>query len=285
MKTIFLAAWVIAFVLLTGQKGFSAETNDIIKGIDQVITSANIRIQQGARTENDFTNELSAFDALYAKYKKQKTEDVAEILAAKAILYLQVINDPEKAAKVLKQIKHDLPETNHGKNVNNILDALKKPIEIEKNRNALKTGVKFPNFKETDLEGKPLSISQYKGKVVLVDFWATWCPPCLRELPNTLKVYEKYHDKGFEIVGISMDDDRAQLEKFIKDQKIAWPQFFDGKGRDNKLAVKYGADAPPEFYLLDRSGKIIGMDRFPDTVGTLRGDAMDAAVAQALTKK
>jgi thiol-disulfide isomerase/thioredoxin len=94
----------------------------------------------------------------------------------------------------------------------------------------LKPGVVFPDFNEKDLAGEPLSIAKFKGKVVLVDFWATWCGPCRGELPNVLAAYKKYHDKGFEIIGISLDRDENALKSFIKENGMVWPQYFDGLG-------------------------------------------------------
>jgi len=141
----------------------------------------------------------------------------------------------------------------------------------------LKEGAAFPDFDEKDLAGNPLSIANFKGKVVLVDFWATWCPPCVAELPNVLKAYEEYHPKGFEIIGISLDKDRQKLDSFIKQKQMTWPQYFDGQGWENKLSQKYGVNSIPATYLLDKEGKIIGSN--------LRGEALDAAVAKALAGK
>jgi thiol-disulfide isomerase/thioredoxin len=125
-----------------------------------------------------------------------------------------------------------------------------------------------------DLDGKPLSVANDKGKIVLIDFWATWCGPCVRELPNVLKVYAKDHDKGFDIIGVSLDSDKAKLTSFIKEKNMTWPQYFDGKGWENKVSTKYGINSIPATYLLGKDGKIIGKD--------LRGDALDNAVTTAL---
>jgi peroxiredoxin len=140
----------------------------------------------------------------------------------------------------------------------------------------LVVGKPFPDFSEKDTTGKPLSISGYKGKVVLVDFWATWCGPCRAELPNVLATYDKHHKNGFEIIGISLDQDENKLKSFTTENKMTWVQFFDGKGWGNKLAGKYGVMSIPATYLLDRNGIIIAKD--------LRGDDLEAAVAKALGK-
>ena len=280
MKKILLFA-LFAAVLLSGQSGFADGTNAVIADLNALVTRVNAKIQQGATTEKDYADELKTFDTLYARYKDQKTEDVADIMMMKAKLYLEVINapggDPLKAAEAFQQIKRDMPQTPTGQRVDSILEDLKRPIEAEKIRNTLVVGAKFPDFNEKDLSGRSLSVANDKGRVVLVDFWATWCPVCLIELPNTLEVYEKYHGKGFEIIGVSLDEDQTTLENFIKDKGMAWPQFFDGKKWDNKLAMKYGVEAAPTTYLLDGDGKIIAEN--------LRGPALEAAVASALAKK
>jgi thiol-disulfide isomerase/thioredoxin len=132
-------------------------------------------------------------------------------------------------------------------------------------------------FEVKDQEGRPLSLAGLKGKVVLIDFWATWCGPCRAELPNVLETYRKYHDQGFEIVGISLDQDEDAFREFIQDEGMTWPQFFDGKGWGNEIAVLYGVQGIPQTYLLDRDGKI-------QRVG-LRGDALERAVGALLRKK
>jgi len=279
MKKILLA--LFAAVMLSGQSGFADGTNEVVAGINSIVTRVNAKIQQGLTTEKDYAAELKDFDSLYAKYKSLKTENVAQIMMMKAELYLQVVNapggDPEKAAEAMLQIKQDMPETPTGQRVDTIIDQLKRQIEAEKIRNTLVVGAKFPDFNEKDLSGRPMSIANDKGRVVLVDFWATWCPVCLIELPNTLEVYEKYHGKGFDIIGVSLDEDQPTLESFIKEKGMAWPQYFDGKKWGNKLAMKYGVEAAPTTYLLDGTGKIIAEN--------LRGPALEAAVANALANK
>jgi len=99
----------------------------------------------------------------------------------------------------------------------------------------------------------------------------------VRELPNVLSVYEKYHDKGFSIIGISLDQDKEALTTFLKAKNVTWPQYFDGQGWKNKLALQYGVQSIPATFLMDKNGKIIARD--------LRGEELDAAVAKALDTK
>jgi len=135
-------------------------------------------------------------------------------------------------------------------------------------------GQRLPDFNESDRNGYPLSVSGARGKVVLVDFWATWCNPCRHEMPNVIAAYQKYHALGFDVIGVSLDQDSDQLANFTAEQGMPWPEFFDGQGWENKLAQKYGVRSIPSNFLLDRNGIIIGK--------SLRGAALDQAVNAAL---
>jgi thiol-disulfide isomerase/thioredoxin len=106
---------------------------------------------------------------------------------------------------------------------------------------------KATNDQEVDLQGM-------KGKVVLVDFWATWCGPCVKEIPNVRAAYEKLHPKGFEIVGISFDSDRTKLDDFVAKEKMPWVQYFDGKGWGNEFGKKFGINSIPAMWLVDKKG-------------------------------
>ncbi len=141
----------------------------------------------------------------------------------------------------------------------------------------LAVGNKPIPFKVKDIEGKPLSLDKYKGKVVLLDFWATWCGPCRQEMPNVIKLYDKHHDKGFEIVGISLDSKKDALLSYLKTKGIKWPQYFDGAGWKNSVAMKYRIRSIPTTFLLDRKGKI----RYK----SLRGRELERAVEKLLREK
>jgi thiol-disulfide isomerase/thioredoxin/Skp family chaperone for outer membrane proteins len=245
--------------------------------LSALVRKVQTRINVGKRTEQDLAAELEEFDALFAKHAGEKTEATADILVLKARLYVEVLDNPAKAIELIRQIKRDFPETRQGQNANRMLAQIEQQEVKRTIQRTLAVGAPFPDFTEKDLQGKPLSVAALKGKVVLIDFWATWCGPCLVELPALLQTYTKYHDKGLEIIGISLDNDEGRLTTFLKQRGVSWPQFFDGKGWQNKLAVKYGVDSIPATYLLDREGKIIAAG--------LQGAELEKAVAKAVGER
>jgi thiol-disulfide isomerase/thioredoxin len=119
------------------------------------------------------------------------------------------------------------------------------------------------DIKGQTADGKPFKWSDYKGKVVLIDFWATWCGPCIRELPNVKNMYKKYHDKGFEVVGISLDRSKGKLDTFIKTQKLEWTNLYSADpkttGWDHPMATYYGVMSIPNVILVDQNGKVVSL--------------------------
>jgi peroxiredoxin len=119
---------------------------------------------------------------------------------------------------------------------------------------------KPPDIKFTALDGREVDVGKLKGKVVLIDFWATWCMACVVELPNVKTIYEKLHPKGFEILGISFDSDKETLQRFVSRAQMPWPQFFDGEGWGNKFGRQYGINVLPAMWLVDKQGNLRDMN-------------------------
>ena len=103
-----------------------------------------------------------------------------------------------------------------------------------------------------DLQGQAVSLSTLKGKVVLIDFWASWCGPCRHNNPRLVKLYNKYHDKGLEIYGVSLDENSEDWKKAVQHDKLKWIQVIDDKGWEAPSAAAYGVDMIPSSFLIDR---------------------------------
>ena len=143
-----------------------------------------------------------------------------------------------------------------------------------KKKEALAVGKEAPDFTLNDTEGKSVSLSSIKAKVLLVDFWASWCAPCRRENPNVVKVYKEFHDKGFDVLSVSLDDKKDNWLKAIKDDSLVWHHVSDLKGWKNAAAQLYGIRSVPTNYLLDENGVILAKN--------LRGDVLEQKVTELL---
>ena len=132
-------------------------------------------------------------------------------------------------------------------------------------------------LKFTAVDGREVDFAKLRGKVVLLDFWATWCGPCIAELPNVKAAYDRYHAQGFEVIAVSLDrkDDRQKLVDFVEKHQLPWPQHFvlNEQGR-NALAEQYGIMAIPAMFLLDQSGRLVATDA--------RGPKLEAEVKRLL---
>ena len=159
----------------------------------------------------------------------------------------QILMDLSMDADLLKT--HDFGElmansggppelTELGKGLLRQLNAVGRPLSIE--------------FKAAD--GRAVNLTTLSNKVVLVDFWATWCPGCVALSPEIKKLYEQFHAKGFDVVGINFDDDTNQVQRFINEEGVAWPQYVGGRGPENKFGREYAINAIPAVWLVDRKG-------------------------------
>ena len=116
------------------------------------------------------------------------------------------------------------------------------------------------DFTSTTLKGNPVQLSSMKGKVFLLDFWASWCGPCRHSNKNLVKLYSKYKDKGFEIYGVSLDDYKNDWKKAVVKDKITWMQSIDMNGFDANAAIKWNINAIPASFLIDKEGNVVAID-------------------------
>ncbi|MBV4360169.1 TlpA disulfide reductase family protein [Pinibacter aurantiacus] len=136
----------------------------------------------------------------------------------------------------------------------------------------ISVGQMAPNFQQLTTENAPVTLAAYKGKYVLLEFWASWCGPCRAESPNLLKEYNHYKDKGFDVLAVSLDDKKDKWVEAIKKDDMPWTQVSDLKGWKNEVAGLYGINAVPANFLIDPTGKIVARD--------LRGEELGKALAK-----
>ncbi|MCK5700964.1 MAG: AhpC/TSA family protein [Cyclobacteriaceae bacterium] len=147
--------------------------------------------------------------------------------------------------------------------------ALSERVETLKN---VEIGMPAVDFALNDTTGNPIAISAFKGKILLIDFWASWCAPCRQENPNVVKLYNDFRDKGFEIIGVSFDDNRSKWIDAIQQDQLTWPHVSDLKGWQSAAGKLYAINSIPATVLLDRDGNIVAKN--------LRGDALRKKVEE-----
>ena len=140
------------------------------------------------------------------------------------------------------------------------------------NNDSITIGSTAPDFALFSLEGNEVSLSDFKGKTVLLTFWASWCPTCRGENKNLAEIYPKYKEQGFEILGVSLDRSRSNWEKAVKKDGITWSQVSDLEGVDSPVATLYGVYSTPTTFLIDGSGVVIGKDVMGEELASLIED-------------
>jgi peroxiredoxin len=222
---------------------------------------------------------LTMFLQRFAPNSLQEAEAVAkEVLTkpwipeSKEVIYITIIKlffqyDQDYSRSIASMYGKEFPNSKHAK---------KLLSELPQGTPAL--GEKAPNISLADTTGKIISLSSLKGKVVLIDFWASWCRPCRMENPNVVKAYEKYKDAGFTVYSVSLDENKSSWAQAIKKDNLKWNSHVsDLKGWQSSAAKLYGVTGIPATFLIDRDGNLIGKN--------LRGESLEAKLEEVCTKK
>jgi peroxiredoxin len=226
-------------------KGFLVEYPDAPEAAEAHLTLGFIYAQTG-RHEQAIRHLEGYRDNEAAK----KANEEAKALVTLAGSYLAVERFDE-AEVLLKKLTKPSTGRDH-----RISEMASRQLAMIGSLRKLKIGLPALDFSGKTAKGDPIALKDYRGKVVLLDFWASWCAPCRKEMPNVKKVYDTYHGKGFEIIGVSLDDQESKYKNYMSREKLPWPQIFDGKGWRSEIGMLYAVTSIPATYLIDRDGII-----------------------------
>ena len=238
-------AMLLRVLFLRGEEGISDESvNNTLQQIahapdapQDIKRQARGALLQDTLEKSDPSAGLTeAIDKELTAYEKDFPDDPAG--AQFVSLRLRLLQDTPDKINPLLAVLSKSPNKATADIASKQLDIRTKPLD----------------FKAATLDGKEIDFAKLRGKVVLVDFWATWCGPCMAKLPEIVALEKKYKDKDFQLVGVSLDEGKAPLEEVIKDQGIDWPQILDGRQNENGLGARFGVEQIPTAWIVDKKG-------------------------------
>jgi thiol-disulfide isomerase/thioredoxin len=239
----------------------------VYKAFDSVSQKGKVKLtpEQKVMMDKRFADLKTFSDDLTDKFiKSHKNQVAAALVMDDRIAYYDPT--PEKVEEYYAILSPELQNSFFGKK-------LKTTIELNK-KTAI--GATALEFSQPDVNGKIIKLSDYKGKYVFVDFWASWCGPCRRENPYVEAAYKKYHDKGFNVLSVSLDNKKELWEKAIEEDGLPWTHVSDLKGFKNNVAILYGVKLIPTNYLIGPDGKIIAKN--------LREEALESKLKEIFSK-
>ena len=211
-----------------------------------------------------FRKRVGDRNAAQLQFAKENPNSIFGLIALSE--YMNMSKDVEKITPVYNALNVKFRTSKKGKELDQRIKSVKLTTP----------GAEAPNFTMKDLNGKPVSLKDLRGKTVLLEFWASWCSPCRAENPNLKEQYKLYKDKGFEILGVSLDNDKKKWEDAIAKDGIPWIHVSDLKGWGNEAGIIYGVTGVPAGFLISPEGKIIGND--------LRGPSLNKKLAELFNK-
>ncbi len=225
--------------------------------------SGDYEAQVGLAKSNDSLQKIQ--QDIRLKYAKHEPQSLVNVMAIAELMNMNVVK-PKELNGYFEALDSTLRESRLGKLVgDNLETAMSASTDV---------GDEVADFFGPNTEGEPTYLKQNLGKLTLLDFWASWCKPCRYENPNVVRVYKKYHDKGLEIISISLDRDKAKWLKAIEDDKMDWKHISNLKFWQEPIAKKFGIRSIPATFLLDENGVIVAKN--------LRGQALEDKVAELL---
>ncbi len=228
------------------------------------------KIANDTATVNQIMREYNSFqedmNKVSVKFIKENKDAYLSVLLLENFLMRQYLT-PEEVKGYYEKLDKELLETKSGKNIKKVLDSMSE----------ISIGKPAPNFSAPSPDGKVISLKESLGKVTIIDFWASWCGPCRVENPNVVAMYNELHDKGLNIIGVSLDKDATKWKEAIAKDKLTWNQVSNLEQWSEPIAKQYNVQSIPATFILDAKGNIVARD--------LRGDALKAKVKELLGVK
>ena len=252
------------------------EYNNLSKSRDIKLDSLNKAFQllmETNKMDSKRMDSLSAiFETPYNSIINQSNILMVDKISKNTNMYSSIMAiqalDPDKYSDLYKSLDAGLSKKfPNDKNVIMFHEVVERMLSTN-------VGQFAPEISLPSPDGKEIALSSLKGKLVLIDFWASWCRPCRKEMPNVIKIYSKFKNKGFEIYGVSLDQDKEKWMEAITKDGINWPQVSDLKYWDNVAAKIYNVQGIPYTVLIDKDGKIIAKN--------LRGQELEKKIAEVL---
>lgn len=245
--------------------GFISDCKPVFASMDSlgqlaVVNEENVAVLQ------ELQKEFFRLDAIIKEkqlnFIRKNNSSVAGTFVAVNYLNEKMDKTVNDAEQIYSMLDARAKQTFYGKRIEALIKQLK----------GTSVGQPAPDFTLNDANGRALALSSMKGKVVLVDFWASWCGPCRGENPNVVAAYKKYHPKGLEILGVSLDDQKDKWMSAVEKDGLTWNHVSDLQGWNSPVAALYGVQSIPANFLVDRDGKIIAKD--------LRGEALEQTLSE-----
>jgi peroxiredoxin len=258
---------------ITGSKNmdYYAQIDQLMKAFAAKVTVWNE--EYAAAEEKKDTKKIQEVQASFAKADQERLSVIKKLLPemGTSLVALFTANNflnPDTDLEILKKLADDYEK------VEPTPTLAKGFIGQVKRVAGVSIGQQAPDFTLNSPEGKPVALSSLRGKFVLIDFWASWCGPCRMENPNVVRMYDKFKDKGFDIYGVSLDDNEKAWKTAIERDKLKWLHGSELKKWNSGVAQAYGVNAIPATFLIDKDGKIIAKN--------LRGPALESKLTELL---
>ena len=254
------------------KKMMSFQNKNMKKFMEAQQKKDNVTVEKLKKEYTGFEKEREEY---MNKYPEKNKDSYISLL-----LVQNMFNSPTFEINKVKKIFNDLDSTLKATKIGKEIDAKLKTIENNHKKQAsaptasAEVGKQAPDFSAKTPQGTEVSLKQSLGKVTIIDFWASWCGPCRKEMPNVVALYNELHSKGLNIVGVSLDKDLAKWNEAIAKDKITWTQISNLKEWSEPIAKQYGVQRIPTTFVLDATGKIIAKD--------LRGEELKAKVIELL---